>query len=244
MTTRFKVDDDIWVPATRVGERDGYALVQRKVRRVEKLSVWVEQRVGPWARIGTRQVHSDDLGFLVVRIGDWSSEATLLDPLAKSVLHNLRLLVPEERIRLVNVRTATEVEHALAHEGATRSYIIIVGHGSKDGRLITIDGGMSPSRVATSMRAGAAKVVVSLACYSGRTGFASTISNDESVRDFVAPFSALHGAAGSTFLQTFLHTHLLLGDGIQASFRRTNAVVTGTHFVHWRDGDKRAGSAR
>lgn len=239
MTTRFSVDDDIWVPATRVGERDGYALVQRKVRKVEERSVWVDQRVGPWIQIGTRQVYSDDLGFLVIRIGDWSSEATLLDPLAKSVLHNLRLLVPEERIRLVHVRTASEVEHALSHEGATRSYIIIVGHGSKGGLLLTIDGGMSPTRVATSMQAGAAKVVLSLACYSGRTGFASTISSHESVRDFVAPFSALHGAAGSTFLQTLLHTHLLLGVGIQASFRRTNEVVSGTHFVHWRDGEKR-----
>lgn len=239
MPTRFSIDDKVWVPAARVGERDGYALVQRRVRDTKKLSVWVEQRVGPWAKIGTRQVHSDDLGFLVVRIGDWTTEATLLDPLAKSVLHNLRLLVPEERIRLVNVRTSAEIEHVVAQDGAARSYIIIVGHGSKDGHLLTIDGGMAPGRLAASISSSVPKTVISLACYSGRTGFAGAMSEGDLVQDFVAPFGALHGAAGSTFLQTFLHDHLLLGNGIQASFRRTNDVLEGTHFVHWRNGEKR-----
>ncbi|PND54337.1 hypothetical protein CRM90_28405 [Mycobacterium sp. ENV421] len=51
-----------------------------------------------------------NLGFVLVRIGDFLTEATLLDPLAKSVLQYLRLMLPDDLITFLKVRTLNELQ--------------------------------------------------------------------------------------------------------------------------------------
>lgn len=238
MTTRYSDEDWVWVPAFRVGEGDRFALARRQVRDTVALSVVVDGVAGAAVKIGTRLVHGDGLGFLILRVGDWVSEATLLDPLAKSVLQYLRLLVPDDRVQLIHVRTRDEIGHALTTYGSTFSHVILVGHGSSTS-LSTTDGGISGAEFGTKLDPAAPKVVVSLACYSGREAFARPISLAPGCREYVAPFSAAHGAAASHFVQTILHLHLLLGREFQASFRSANALIEGTHFRHWRNGHLR-----
>lgn len=87
------------------------------------------------------------------------------------------------------------------------------------------------------LNAGAPKVVISLACSTGKTAFARALSKSESVRELVAPFREAHGAAASLFLQTLLHKHLLMGHEFRTAFRLANGGLEGTHFRHWRDGE-------
>jgi hypothetical protein len=45
-----------------------------------------------------------------LRIGDLDTEESTLDPLAKSTLHYLRLLLYPETVKHFEVRTATEIQ--------------------------------------------------------------------------------------------------------------------------------------
>ena len=80
------------------------------------------------------------------------------------------------------------------------------------------------------------KVVISLACSTGKTAFARELSKSESVRELVAPFREAHGAAASLSLQALLHKHLLMGHEFRTAFRLANEGLEGTHFRHWRGG--------
>jgi hypothetical protein len=69
--------------------------MERKVQGVAGRSIIVDDGRGDTVKISTRTAHSRSLGFLVLRVGDLITEATLLDPLAKSVLQYLRLLISD-----------------------------------------------------------------------------------------------------------------------------------------------------
>jgi hypothetical protein len=59
--------------------------VKRKVLSQKDRSV-VDDIGGRTVRIASSKAHSSELGFLALKIEDFATESTLLDPLAKSVL--------------------------------------------------------------------------------------------------------------------------------------------------------------
>ncbi len=232
---KFSPGDTAWVPSTRLPGTQPFALMERPVLDVAERSIFVDDGRGGRVKVSTRIAHSRNLGFLVLRIGDLSTETTLLDPLGKSVLQYLRLLISDSQVQMLHVRTEAEVRAFMNTTGAAFSHVILIGHGTPTS-LLAMTTKLSGVEVGSMLDAGAPKVVISLACSTGKTAFARELSKSKSVRELVAPFREAHGAAASLFLQTLLHKHLLMGHEFRTAFRLANDGLEGTHFRHWRDG--------
>jgi hypothetical protein len=239
----FAVGESVLVPAACLPDPDAqpYALVPRTVLAQVQRKVRVDDGVGGTVEVASRLVHRATIGFLVLRIGDLSTEVTLLDPLARSVLQFLRLLVPDEDVRSVSLRTLHELDvHWSAYHGAT-SHVILIGHGSATS-ISFIDGGAVAGDVLAGRLEQLApnthpKTFVSLACLTGRAGFAKAFSKNPICRDFIGPFQSVHGAAASRFCQRLLAEHLLEGVEIPFAYARAaKGLEGGRRFRRWRDG--------
>jgi hypothetical protein len=211
--------------------------MERTVLAVEDRSVVVDDRDAGTVKVSTRLTHGRGLGFLVLRIGDLQTESTLLDPLAKTVLQYLRLLIPDSEVHMLEVRTEDEVRAYMGVNGGAISHVILIGHGTADS-LLGVGKHLSGQDVASMIDVGQPKVVISLACSTGKTAFARSLSEHKSCRELVAPFREAHGAAASLFVQTLLHKHLLMGHEFGTAFRLANESLEGTHFRHWRGGEQ------
>jgi hypothetical protein len=243
MSPKFDVGDQVLVPAARLAQPDQapYALVARRVTALRDRSVQVDDGAGGSVVIASRLVHPSSLGFSIIRIGDLTSEPTLLDPLAKSVLQFLRLLVPDNDLRSVSLRTLAELDaHWLSYHGST-SHVILIAHGCATSVTFVGDGAVSGGDLAERLRALAPqsrpKTFISLACATGRVDFARPFSQNAICRDLLAPFQSVHGAAASQYCQTLLTEHLLGGREIPyAHARAVKGVASGGRFRRWRDG--------
>ena len=127
---KFSPGDTAWVPLTRLPETQPFALMERPVLDVSERSIFVDDGRGGRVKVSTRTAHSRNLGFLVLRVGDLSTETTLLDPLGKSALQYLRLLISDSQVRMLNVRTEAEVRALMGTGGAAFSHVILIGHGT------------------------------------------------------------------------------------------------------------------
>jgi hypothetical protein len=232
---KFYPGDRAWVPSSRLPGTQPFALMERPVLDVAERSIFVDDGHGDRVKVSTRIAHTRNLGFLILRVGDLSTETTLLDPLAKSVLQYLRLLISDSQVQMLHVRTEDEVRAFMSASGAAFSHMILIAHGTPSS-LLAMTTKLSGVVVGSMLDAGDPKVVISLACSTGKTAFARELSNSKSIREFVAPFRETHGAAASLFLQTLLHKHLLMGHEFSAAFRIANDGLEGTHFRHWRNG--------
>jgi len=107
----YKVGQKVWVPWGARG-RSG-ASPEREHRSEDHRGL--ETQGGYFDRredleISKSSLHADvDVGVLVLRLGDFKSEYSLLDPLARSVQHFMSLLVPLERLALLGVRSLAEL---------------------------------------------------------------------------------------------------------------------------------------
>src|SRR5687767_4321058 len=126
MTTKFKVGDSVVVAAARLGDaRSTFAMVEKKVDGVEGRSIIVTHNDESF-KVSSKRAHgAQSFGITILRIGDIGSDATLLDPLAKSILQFSRLLLPDDRVRLINVRTQVELQIQLRKYGSFDSLLII-----------------------------------------------------------------------------------------------------------------------
>ena len=111
MARELKPGDSVWVPCARISDLvdRSVALYQSSVVEVRDRSVRVElpdALSSDW--LGASLVHKD-VGFLILNIGDLASEDSLLNPLAKSVTQFCRLLVPDDQVRSVQIRSLDEL---------------------------------------------------------------------------------------------------------------------------------------
>jgi hypothetical protein len=244
--TKFKQNDEVLVPAARMADPDRQpaALVRRKVLSQTDRSIRVDDGQGGTVEVASRLAHPSTWGFLVLRIGDLASESQLLDPLAKSVVQFMRLLVPGEDLRFVELRTLAELDtHWTANHGGT-SHVVIVGHGVANGLQFMADGGLTTvtgKALAERLRQlapnSAPKTFISLACRTGPAAFGKPFSQSAICRDFIGPRDEVHGAAASQFCQSLLSEHVLDGVEIPWAYNRARqSVVKGRRFIRWRDG--------
>jgi hypothetical protein len=240
MTTKFSEGEQVWVPSSRLSGEEPFALVQRKVLGQDKRSVIVDDKHGETVKISSRMVHPKTLGFLVLKLGDMATEATLLDPLAKSVLQYLRLLISDDVITSLQVRTSAELEQFMTDRGAAFSHVILIGHGSSNALKLMGEDNWLPAKEFARLLGlgGEAKTLVSLACSTGLTNFARPVSAGDACKEFLAPFAEAHGASASMFVQYLLHAHLLHGHEFHTAARRADAATEGTTFRHWRNGKR------
>lgn len=246
MAQGLQVNARVYVPCSRVSglESVGVALFRTKVLEVGHKRVKVALRNGdPSEWIGASLVHRD-VGILILNIGDFETELTLLDPLAKSVAQFCRLLVPDDQIRSLRVRSVIELQTVWRKEQAVYSHVVWIGHGKEDGVRFAVNGWVGAQSLVDAIRVHGAtkKTYISLCCQTGYKSFGSVVSKSATCRNFLGPFHSVEGAIASQFCQTFLATHLLEGKTVGAAFRAARSLVPGSSsFRLWNSGKLKAG---
>lgn len=246
MAVKFVVGDTVFVPSSRIEGLDDLPSVfwQTSVAEVANKKIKVSLRggnVSEW--IGTSLCHKN-VGILILTIGDLETEATLLDPLAKSVLQYCRLLVPDDYVRHYKIRSLKELKTIWQKEQRNYSHVILIGHGSQQGIKFANDGWANPTSIEDAFRVWGAprKIFVSLCCQTGYQSIGGALSEMAVSSHFIGPFHSVHGAVASQFAQTFLAYHLLEGETTLVAFRHARENTPGsTSFRLWRNGNLTAG---
>jgi hypothetical protein len=245
--SKFKKDELVWVPATKLSGEEKFALVKKKVLRVKKggRSIFIDDGDSEEVEISTRLAHKVDLGILLLRVGDLDSEMSLLDPLSKSILQFLRLLVEEDLVRLLEVRTAKEIEEFMKSDGTSYTHVILVGHGKSNAVKLAFGEWLEVDDFAEMMSTdGIDRTIISLACQTGKVTFGRSMSGHDGIKEYVAPKAEVHGASASLFVQQLLSLHFLEGREFETAARNASSRVPGGGFVHWRNGRRNATKKR
>lgn len=246
MANNLQIGETIYVPCTRVPElaSTGTALYRSRVSQIDGKKAKVELPGGvdsEW--IGTSLLHRD-VGILVINIGDFETEHTLLDPLAKSVAQFCRLLVPDDQIRQIRVRSTGELVKFWQREQSAYSHVIWIGHGSENGIKFAVDGWKTAGEMADLLRVHGApkKLYISLCCKTGYKAYGGSMSKATICSKFLGPFHSVQGAVASQFCQTFLASHLLEGKTVGVAFNHARSSVPGSSsFRLWNSGTLKAG---
>lgn len=246
----------VFVPGSLVGRTGGPTAIERfQVAEIgsdspgsanrKSIRVTLKPEENPedgW--VARSRVHTE-ISVVLVRIGDLGSETALLDPLSKSLIHFLRLLVGDDYFTLSYLRTEQELRVFWAKNSRT-THLILIGHGRRDGiRFVgdpDEDGAWMTGTTLGEILASSATTnrqvhVLNLACLTGYAAFSQGLSRNGAIRTCVAPMHALHGAIASQFTQTLLSEHLLWGRTWSIAFRHARTGTPGTStFRLWQNG--------
>ncbi len=245
MANALKIGDTVYVPCSALPEllEHDTALYKTKVVSLVKKSITIKLPDGTEsAKIGSSRVHRD-VGLLLIEIGDFLTEASTLDPLAKSVLQFCRLLVPDDQVRQVKVRSKAELQQFWEKNEGAYSHVILVGHGDKELLAFAVDGDVKVPDVAATFKKRKArpKLFISLACKTGFQSFGGELSKEAICKDFIGPFHSVHSAVASQFCQTFLTSHFLDGKSTKVAFNHArDCVPGGVSFRLWHKGTMHA----
>jgi len=179
------------------------------------------------------------IGVAVLAIGDFASEATLIDPLSKSVLQFCRLLCSDDYVRAFKIRSVAELSLLWAQNHAVYSHVTIIGHGNGTGLKFAADDWVPPEdlRASLDIQGVTKKCFVNLSCELGKAAYGKSFSKLDVCEAFIGPFDSVHGAVGLHFVQSFLVNHLLHGETLKVAFRHARETVAGsTSFRMWRKG--------
>lgn len=246
LSSNLQVGETVYVPCSRISEIGdiGVALYRTQIEEVDGRKAKVRMPGGEssdW--IGASLLHRD-VGILIINIGDLATERTLLDPLAKSVTQFCKLLVPDDQIKSVRVRSIDELRKVWQIEQAAYTHVIWIAHGSHDGLFFGVDGLVSQASLEQALRVRAApkKVYISLCCKTGVKSFGGEMSEATICSYFMGPFQSVQGAVASQFCQTFLLCHFLSGETVGVAFNHARKAVPGsTSFRLWKSGTLKAG---
>lgn len=242
----FQIGEQVYVPRSVLGlDENAISPFHRTtVRARNERSVQVDLPDGSRSRLIATSKVSASFGVLIIRIGDFNEDG-LIDPLAKSILHYCRMLLPGDAVRLVELRTEQELVRLWNDAHAVCKQVVIVGHGPPNGYLFG-ENSISPSRLADILcgPAAAPKEFVSLGCQTGLASFGKSFSKAACVSHFLAPFHSVHGCAASLFTKTYLHERLLAASSPKVAFKRARERLEGAaSFRLWQGGNLTAGKA-
>lgn len=245
MARNLSVNETVYIPCSRVSGLDtGVSMYRTKVVEVAPRAVKVQLRGGQVSdSIGSSLVHRN-IGILILNVGDFQSEMTLLDPLAKSVAQFCRLLVGDDYIKSLRIRSLEELRTFWTRHQAAYSHVIWIGHGANSGIKFAVGGWKSAENIsdALQVRGAPRKTYISLCCKTGYQSFGGQMSSATICRDFIGPFHAVQGATASQFCQTFLISHFLEGATAKVAFKHARNLVPGSaSFRLWRSGTLTAG---
>jgi hypothetical protein len=176
---------------------------------------------------------------LVIAMGDYKSELLLIDPLYKTTLHHLRLLLSEEEAIGLRVRSLAELVKFWKEEQSEISHVVFIGHGKEDAVYFGVDEWVSAKELGEALRVWGApkKHFLFLCCRTGQANFSKVFSKTAICEDIAAPFHSVHGAIASQFAQTYFLSMYLGGKTSKVAFNSAKqAVVDGTSFRFWDNG--------
>lgn len=236
----FAVGESVHVPASKLGLAGDYSfsMVSTTVREVSDKSVKVDLRGGELSKDIPFSLVRKKLGILLIEIGDYKTEDTLLSPLKKSLLQFARLLLSDDFIKSYTIRTTEEFRHIWSAVHVVTSHVILVGHGSADAILFGLGTQVSASEfvglLRTEQNVGEAKQVISLCCKTGSKTFGGAVSGDPNVESFIGPTGSVHGANASQFCQSFLAYLFLQGYKSSTAYEYAKVSNPGTsEFTLW-----------
>lgn len=238
--------DRVFVPKQRLGlsTEDGSALKECRVTALydRKVAVSVQDEDGNDIIVANSAVHKN-LHVLILRIGDFQTEDAFLDPMMKSILQYLRMLLTDTYVRRFEVRSFEELQKFWRNNNGSFSHVLIVGHGSPDGIVFGVDGLVTASRLVEvlSESDGSSTVFISIACETGKGEMARMLSSINSCAGFVGPYDTVHGADASLFAQTFLSLHFLSGLTLKVAAKRSYEALSRCTFRLWQNGKLQVG---
>ena len=247
--TKFKRGDTVFVPSELLpdGANYPYAMYETEVMQAKgqddrRRSIRVRLRGGQTSDWIASSRAITDPSTLLLTIGDYSATGTtedsLLEPIAKSALQFLRLLLPPDMIFKRAVRSTDELRVLWAREAGIFHNVVLVGHGANDGVLFGVDGLTTAEELAGALGSSVSgRTFVSLCCRTGRADFAREFSASSVCGELIAPYHSVHGAVASQFLQTLLVCRLFQGNSAKVSFRKASeSIPSGHRFRRWVNG--------
>jgi hypothetical protein len=240
----YQIGEEVYVARAILGldENHPSPFFRTKITSINKKSVKVDLLDGSQSYDIAKSKIARNFGVMIIRVGDFN-EANLLNPLAKSVLHYCRMLLPGDSVQLIELRTEGELCEIWKNNHGMCQQVVIVGHGCPDGflfgnqnvtpgRLGEIFDGPNPEK----------KEFISLGCQTGYQRFGGVFSKARCVSHFIAPFHSIHGCVASLFAQTFLHERLLSSKTHQIAFKHARSDLMGAaSFRLWKNGKLTAG---
>lgn len=247
MAQNLQIGQNVFVATHLLPNPDSYdtAIANRPVAEIQDRSARLALPGGAFTElIATSKLHAN-LKVLVLRIGDMETEPMLLDPLAKSVLHFLRLFMDDGFVQLLEVRSLEELQLWWSVNINAYSHVVLIGHGDMANESIkfAVGGNKKAADFGAALDTPVQQplVFMSLACQSGLACFAKPFSLLPFCSAFIAPFHSIPGAIGSQFCQTFFANHLGLGESVAVSYRHARSATPGMlRFKLWRDGERQS----
>ncbi|EPI8558716.1 hypothetical protein ACTAJO_001257 [Vibrio fluvialis] len=241
MANRISVGDKVYVPRSNVGlEQDGFSsfYYTRVVDRGHsKIKVDLPGGVtSDWIAVSFAK---KKIKALVVAMGDYKSELLLIDPLYKTTLHHLRLLLSEEEAIGIKVRSLKELVKFWRDEQSEISHVVFIGHGKADAVFFGVDEWVNAEKLGEALRVWGApkKHFLFLCCKTGQSRFSKPFSQTAICEDIAAPFHSVHGAIASQFAQTYFLSMYLGGRTSKVAFNcAKKATVDSTSFRFWDNG--------
>lgn len=247
MARNLRQGSSVYVPCSKFTELSNYpkAFYPTNVVEVHNKSIKVNLPNQQISELFGMSIAHENLGIIIVSIGDFETESTLLDPLSKSVLQYVRLLIPDDTLLHIKLRSLSELNTYWKRDQAVYSHVIIIGHGSKSGIKFGVDGWVTAEtlqREVLRVWGGSKKTIISLCCKTGYKSFGGKVSSYAQCKYFLGPYHSVHGAVASQFCQTFLAYHLLEGKTTVVAFKNARDSVPGsTSFRLWENNQLRAG---
>ena len=229
MAKNIEIGDTVYVPISQIKKYTGptsSSLVRGEIVSVATATVTVKIYGKCYESVSKKHCHRD-ICVLLLTIGDFKTEGDLLDPLRKSALSYFRLLLSDNQIMTVKIRTLEELRIYWEKNNSAITHVVIIGHGDRGGILFAdksqnsnykiIDANEFMSQFESNNIA--PKTFINLSCYSGVKKFGSPASSFDFCESLICPYSVVHGAIASQFLQTFFAFHLLEGNSVSVAFK-------------------------
>ena len=239
MAKDIHIGEMISVPRIRIG-LDGNsqsAIYIGKVIEINNRSVKINLPRGGVSDFIPTSAIQKIIKIMIIRIGDFDTEYTLLDPLQKSILHYFRLLLSDEEIINHSVRSLTELSRIWIIEHKSISHVVFIGHGRKNGIKFG-DDWVSPVELSNILTVDevSPKQFISLCCETGYADFGKIFSKFYVCESLICPFQSVHGSIASQFCQTYFAYHLLHGETSGVAFKHARNFTPGaTSFRLWKN---------
>lgn len=159
--------------------------------------------------------------------------------MAKTVLQFCRVLVTDDFVTRIEVRSAEELSKFWQFNHGAYSIVIIIGHTTNDHKVVfAVDGDKNPIEFGKIFDANMlkSKGFLFLVCETGKKVFSKEFSKSKCCQYLIAPTNKIHGAEAAVFCQLYLTRHFLNGQTNSVAFKHTEWQLPSNSYRMWKSG--------